>query len=50
VFSVPQIVPSLPWLMLIVFGTAICSFPLVTYWHFLTTTCHIQFLGTAWSK
>jgi hypothetical protein len=30
VFSVPQVVRSLPWLKLIVFPTAICSFPLVT--------------------
>jgi hypothetical protein len=40
----------LPWLILIVFPTAICSFPLVTCWHFLTTACHIWFLGTALSK
>ena len=31
VFSVPQVVRSLPWLKLIVFPIAICSFPLVTY-------------------
>src|ERR1700759_1793951 len=31
VFSVPQVVRSLTWPKLIVFPTAICSFPLVTY-------------------
>ena len=43
VFSVPQVVRSLTWPKLIVFPTAICSFPLVIYGHFLTTTCYIQF-------
>src|ERR1700755_1780177 len=36
-FSVPQVVRSLTWPKLIVFSIAICSFPLVTYWHCLTT-------------
>jgi hypothetical protein len=43
VFSVPQVVRLLTWPKLIVFPAAICSFPLVTYWHFLTTSCHISF-------
>ena len=42
-FSVPQVLRSLTWPKLIVFPIAICSFPLVTYWHYLTTICYIQF-------
>src|SRR5215470_4784887 len=36
--------------MVIVFRVVICSFPLVTWRHSLTTICHLQFLGTTWSK
>jgi hypothetical protein len=35
--SVPRLMGTLPWLMLTVFPLAICSFPLVSAWHRLTT-------------
>jgi hypothetical protein len=41
--SVPQVLRSLTWLILIVFPIAICSFPLVTAWQLMTTSCYVLF-------